>query len=157
MNQVFPGRYTAAPQTETVTVFLIGMRANRWWKLPAVMRTAVAMPRMLIHLERHPEAGLLGYHQWFGRTTMLLSYWESPEHLQRFAADTGAPHLGPWRDFMRRVSGTGDIGVWHETYQVPTSSLEVVYNGMPRFGLAGATDHVPVGPGTATARQRLGR
>ncbi|WP_201791488.1 DUF4188 domain-containing protein [Aeromicrobium sp. PE09-221] len=140
-----------------MTVFLIGMRANRWWKVPAVMRTAVAMPRMLIHLERHPEVGLLGHHQWFGRTTMLLSYWQSPEHLQRFAADTEAPHLGAWRDFMRRMSGTGDVGVWHETYQVPTSSLEVVYNGMPRFGLARATEHVEVGPGTATASQRLGR
>ena len=157
MSSVFPGRYTAAPETETVTVFLIGMRANRWWKLPVVVRTAVAMPRMLIHLERHPETGLLGYHQWLGRTTMLLSYWQSPEHLQRFAADRDAPHLGPWRDFMRRVADTGDVGVWHETYEVPTSSLEVVYNGMPRFGLAGATEHVPVGRGTATARQRLGR
>jgi hypothetical protein len=30
-----------------------------------------------------------------------------------------------------------------------------MYVNMPRFGLAGALGHVPVGPGTQTARQRL--
>jgi hypothetical protein len=28
---------------------------------------------------------------------------------------------------------------------------------MPVFGLAAATAHAPIGPGTKTARQRLGR
>lgn len=32
-----------------------------------------AMPRMLIHLAKNPEVGLLSYEQWFGGTTMLLS------------------------------------------------------------------------------------
>nr|WP_329607974.1 DUF4188 domain-containing protein [Microbacterium sp. KUDC0406] len=96
-------------------------------------------------------------HSWFGRTTLLLSYWESPEHLQRFAADRDAPHLQPWRDFMRTLQGTGSVGVWHETYQVPVADLEAVYVDMPVFGLAAATAHVPVGPGAKTARQRLGR
>ena len=98
---------------------------------------------------------MLGFHQWLGRTTVLVSYWESPEHLMRFASDREAPHLEPWRKFMKAVAGKGDVGVWHETYQVPASGIETVYNGMPRFGLARATGHTPVGPGTATARQRL--
>lgn len=68
---------------------------------------------------------MLGCESWFGRTTILVSYWQSPEHLQRFAADRDAPHLAPWRDFMRTV------------------------------GLARATEHVPVTAGLNTARQRL--
>lgn len=157
MSAVFPGRYTAAPETETVTVFLIGMRANRWWKLGRVFRVASAMPKMLVHLSQNPDAGLLGFHSWFGRTTILLSYWRSPEHLQAFAANRDAPHLGPWRDFQRTLSGTGDVGIWHETYQVPVVDQESVYGDMPLFGLAKATRHVPVAAGSSTARQRLGR
>ncbi|MCU1519034.1 MAG: transcriptional regulator, partial [Pseudarthrobacter sp.] len=34
---------------------------------------------------------------------------------------------------------------------------EVVYNGMPQFGLARATAHVQVGAGTNTAKQRMGK
>ncbi|MER7446183.1 DUF4188 domain-containing protein [Microbacterium sp. NPDC097977] len=156
-QQVFPGRYTAAPYSADVTVFLIGMRANRWWDLRRVWWTASKMPPMLQHLATHPDSGMLGVHSWFGRTTILLSYWESPEHLQRFAADRDAPHLQPWRDFMRTLQGTGSVGVWHETYQVPAADLETVYVDMPLFGLAAATAHAPVGAGTKTARQRLGR
>ncbi|WP_077491018.1 DUF4188 domain-containing protein [Sinomonas mesophila] len=154
-QEVFPGRFTAETGRESVTVFLIGMRANRWWKLGTVLRVASAMPPMLRYLATRPEAGMLDFHQWLGRTTLLVSYWESPEHLMRFAADREAPHLEPWRRFMTSVAGTGDVGVWHETYQVPAAGIETVYSGMPRFGLARATGHVPVGPGTATARQRL--
>lgn len=152
-QEVFPGRFTAGPEGD-VTVFLIGMRANRWWKIGTVMRVAAAMPRMLRYLATTPEAGLLGYHQWLGRTTVLVSYWRSPEHLMRFAANRDAPHLGPWRDFMKTVAGTGNVGVWHETYSVPASGVETVYSGMPLFGLAKATTHVPVEHGLNTAKQR---
>ncbi len=157
MTEVHPGRFTARPEQQSITVFLIGMRANRWWKLGRVASVAREMPRMLAHLAGHPEAGMLGCHSWFGRTTLLLSYWQSPEHLQRFAADRDAPHQQPWRDYMRRLQGSGDIGVWHETYQVPVTDQEAVYVDMPVFGLARATRHVPIGAGMQTARQRLGR
>lgn len=156
-NTVFPGRYTAVVDGETVTVFLIGMRANRWWRIGRVLRVARRMPPMLSHLSTHPDAGLLGFQQWLGRTTILVSYWRSPECLQRFAADRDAPHLQPWRDFQKNFSGSGDVGVWHETYEVSTRDSETVYSDMPLFGLAAATAHAPVGPGTSTARQRLGR
>ncbi|MGX1932742.1 DUF4188 domain-containing protein [Microbacterium resistens] len=157
MTQVHTGRFTAAPDREDITVFLIGMRANRWWDLPRVLRTASRMGPMLRHLAVRPEAGMLGGHQWLGRTTILVSYWESPEHLQRFAADRDAPHLAAWREFMRTAAGSGSVGVWHETYQVPVADLETVYVDMPAFGLAAATRHTKVTAGRNTARQRLGR
>ncbi len=156
-QHVFPGRFTSAPEQERVTVFLIGMRANRWWQLPKVLRVASAMPRMLRHLAAHPDAGMLGWQQWLGRTTLMVSYWRSPEHLQKFASDRDAPHLGPWRDFARTLAGSGSVGVWHETYDVAVADSETVYSDMPAFGLARATRHVPIGPGSNTARQRLGR
>jgi hypothetical protein len=155
-QQIFPGRYTADPGRESVTVFLIGMRANRWWKVGKVGQVATAMPRILRHLATDPDAGMLGFEQWFGRTTMLVSYWESPEHLRKFAADREAPHLEPWRRFMKELSGTGDVGIWHETYQVPAAGIETVYSGMPLFGLAKATAQIPIGRGTSTAKQRMG-
>jgi hypothetical protein len=154
---VFPGRYTADPGLESVTVFLIGMRANRWWKVRAVGKVASAMPRMLQYLAEDPASGMLGCEQWFGRTTLLLSYWKSPEHLRKFAADRESPHLEPWRRFMKETAGKGDVGVWHETYQVPSTGIETIYNGMPLFGLAKATAHMQVGAGTHTAKQRMGR
>jgi hypothetical protein len=121
-----------------------------------VAQVAAAMPRILRHLATDPSAGMLGFEQWFGRTTMLVSYWESPEHLRKFAADREAPHLEPWRRFMKELSGTGDVGIWHETYQVPAAGIETVYSGMPLFGLAKATAQVPIGRGTNTAKQRMG-
>ncbi len=154
---VFPGRYTADAGADGVTVFLIGMRANRWWRLGRVLRVARQMPPMLRHLMEHPESGLLGVESWYGRTTMMVSYWRSPEHLQRFAADRDAPHLEPWRAFQRTLAGSGDVGIWHETYQAHPGDIEAVYSDMPAFGLARATRHEPVGPGRSTARQRLGR
>ncbi|MCP2260469.1 protein of unknown function (DUF4188) [Streptoalloteichus tenebrarius] len=150
------GRWTAEVPEDGVTVFLIGMRVNRplrvdrWWP---VFR---AMPRMLRHLAEHPEAGLLGWRPWFGRTTLLLTYWRSVEHLLAFAGDQAAPHAPAWRDFNRRVGADGTVGVWHETYQVRRGSAEAVYVNMPPFGMAAATTSVPVTPATTSARRRLG-
>ncbi len=154
MAQAFPGRYTAAVDGE-VTVFLIGMRIGHLHRPDKWMPVAAAMPRMLAHLAQHPEVGLLSYHQWFGRTICQLSYWRSPEHLQRFASDPDAPHAGPWRDFVRKVGADPSVGVWHETYRITPGHAEVVYANMPLFGLAKATRHVPVGPGTQTAKARM--
>jgi hypothetical protein len=78
-------RLTSNASTEPVVVFLIGMRVNRWWKVRQWLRTARAMPRMLRELAEHPELGLLGGHSWFGRTTILVSYWKSVDHLFAYA------------------------------------------------------------------------
>lgn len=154
MTQVFPGRYTADTDGE-VTVFLIGMRVNQPWRLGSWVPVVRAMIRMQAHLARTPQAGLLGSHQWLGRTTIMVSYWESAESLQRFASDADAPHAGPWRWFRRVVGDNGAVGIWHETYVTRPGQREVVYGNMPAFGLAAATRHVPVGAGSHTARQRM--
>jgi hypothetical protein len=65
------------------------------------------------------------------------------------------PHHAAWREFNRRVGTGGDVGVWHETYQVRAGQHESVYANMPMFGLAAAGTHVPVGRRGDTAAERI--
>src|SRR3954466_16392929 len=101
-------RMTSAISGEFV-VFLIGMRVNRWWKPWQALRIGRAMGRMLSELKRHPELGLLSTQAWAGRTTVLVSYWKSMEHLLAYAKLRDAHHLPAWRAFNRQVGTNGDI------------------------------------------------
>lgn len=152
---VHTGRF-AADVTEPVVVFLIGMRVNRWWKVRRWWQVSSIMPRMLRRLGEHPELGLL-HTELFprGRTVLLVQYWRSHEHLQRFATDRDLPHAAAWARFTRELLGSGDVGIFHETYLVEPGQVEAVYGDMPVFGLAAATRHVPVGRSRNTAQQRL--
>jgi hypothetical protein len=147
-------RMTSALDGEVV-VFLIGMRINRWWKVHQWARTAAAMPRMLRELEAHPELGFLGGESWFGRTTIMVSYWRSTEHLLGYAKMRDAEHLPAWRTFNKRVGTRGDVGVWHETYRVGPGQHESVYVNMPPFGLARATSAIEATGHRAGAADRL--
>jgi len=149
------GRFTASPERDFV-VFLIGMRFNKPWKVHQWLPVARAMPPMLRVLREYPELGCLGSHQWVARTTILVQYWESFEHLERFARDEHLPHLEPWRRFNRAVRNSGDVGVWHETYKVRAGEFEAVYANMPAFGLAAATKHVPIALIGQSSAERLG-
>lgn len=155
VDEVRRGRWTVVDGDREVTVFLIGMRFNKPWQVHRWWSAFTAMPRMLAHLAQHPDLGLLGYHLWFGRTVMVLQYWESPEHLQRFASATDAPHLEPWRRYLRRVGASGDVGIYHETYRVRPGDREVVYANMPPFGLGRALGLQRIGAGRSTAKQRM--
>lgn len=149
-------RVTTASDGDVV-VFLIGMRVNRWWKFWQWLRTAAAMPRMLRELERQPELGLLGAESWFGRTTLLVSYWKSVDHLLAYAKARNAAHLPAWRAFNRYVGTNGDVGIWHETYRVPAAHYESVYVNMPEFGLGKAFGIVPAHGHRSSAAGRLGK
>lgn len=154
---VQPGRYTFDHEGEVV-VFLIGMRVNKLRKVRSWFPVAMAMPKMLRELGSHPDKGLLGYHQFrAGRTIMLVQYWRSFEHLDRFARSADDPHLAAWRRFNQRVGTNGDVGIFHETYVVPAGRAEAVYNNMPTFGLAAATACVPVGQKGQSAAYRMGK
>lgn len=135
-----------------MTVFLTGMhfaaphRVDRWGPV------FLAMPRMLRHLAAHPESGMLGHHLWFGRTTLLLSYWRSPQHLQAFARDANAPHLAPWRGFQA-LAVEGHVGVCHETYVASPGGCRIHlrrHAGGVRAG--GRRGTGPGGPGDADGR-----
>ena len=63
--------------------------------------------------QQHPELGFLGGEAWFGRTTVLVSYWRSTEHLLAYAKSRTAAHMPAWRDFNQRVGTNCDVGIWH--------------------------------------------
>lgn len=151
------GRFTADIDGDFV-VFLIGMRVNHPWALRTWLPVAAAMPKMLTVLARHPELGCLGFHQYLGRSTLMVQYWRDFDSLDRFARDPSLPHLEPWRRFNRLVRDNPAVGIWHETYRVRAGEYEVVYGNMPEFGLAAADGvaHVPVARRGETAAVRAG-
>lgn len=149
------GRMTGVEPPPGTTLFLAGMRANKPWRLHEWLAVAAAMGRMLWHLSRRPNAGLLWHQLCLGRYPFLISYWESPEALRRFASDPRAPHAPTWRWFSRRLAGSGSVGVWHETYVI--GDHENIYSEMPELGLGKAVGTVPVGQGSASFAQRMAR
>ncbi len=155
MATVHKGRYTA-DVADDVVVFLIGMRVNKPWKPHKWLPVFRAMPRMLKWLDEHPEAGLLKAHLAWIHGPAVVQYWNSYEQLDRFARAADEPHLPAWKAFNKAVAGSGDVGIWHETYKVRASEQEAIYGNMPRVGLAAATGHAPVGSTGQSAARRIG-
>ena len=137
MNKVIKQRMTVTMKKPFV-VFLIGMRFNVWWKLHKWLPVVLAMPRMLKELSRQKSDGLLSYEMWFGRTTLMVQYWDSFESLEKYAKAKERAHLPAWQAFNQKVGSGGDVGIWHETYQVSPDAYESIYNNMPKFGLGRA-------------------
>ena len=149
------GRFTAAMPDEFV-VFLIGMRFNRPLRIHKWLPVFIAMPRMLRWLDKHPQAGLLKWHFALIHGPAIVQYWRSFEDLDRFARGRDLPHLPVWGNFNKAVRGSGDVGIWHETYKVGAGEHECVYVNMPRIGLAAAGAHLPIGSTGQSAARRIG-
>lgn len=133
------GESVADVRDGEVVLFLIGARVHRWRRVRSWFPTAVAMPRMLRQLAHKPEVGLLNAHTyWAGRNVIVVQYWRSVEHLGRFAKDPALAHVPAWTAFNKRVAGSGDLGIWHETYRIPADQVETRYGNMAPFGLARA-------------------
>jgi hypothetical protein len=154
------GMYVADVDADEVVVFLIGMRFNRLRRLRSWLPVFVAMPRMLRQIERVPVPGLLGARSYVsGRTVMVVQYWRSVEELGAYAHDPGFLHHPAWAAFNRGPAATGDVGIYHETYVVPASSVETLYGNVPEMGLAAAFASVPRGTRAeqTTAALRMGQ
>jgi hypothetical protein len=152
---VFPGRYTAQLD-RPVVVFLIGMRVNNFFDVRRWWFVAQQMAPMLRTLLRHREKGLLHFETFVShRGPMLIQYWNSFEQLEAFARAPEDPHLESWRQFNRLVGAHPSAGIWHETYVIEPGKYEGVYGNMPRWGMAAAGAHVPVGAGREAAKDRL--
>ncbi len=134
MTKTIQKRMTGSVDGEFV-VLLIGMRINRWWKLHRWLRVALSMGRMIRELEAHPELGYLGGEAWFGRTTIMVTYWRSMDQLLAYARSRSAEHLPAWRAFNQLIGTGGDVGIWHETYRVRPGDYESVYVNKPSFGI----------------------
>ena len=154
MSAVIPRRMAAEVEGDFV-VFLIGMRINKPWKVHKWLPALLAMPRMLRELRRRPESGFLG--SIFG-PGVIVQYWRSFEHLERYARSQDYQHWPAWTSFNRRMARSrGDVGIWHETYRVRAGEYEAIYSGMPPFGLGAAGRLVPASGRRESARGRMGR
>lgn len=155
MTHIIPQRVTAQIDEE-VTVFLIGMRINKFWKFKQWLPVAQAMPRMIEELYANPSSGFLGAESWFGNPTLMMQYWRSFEDLERYARNKDQEHYPAWKAFNQRMRCNSNVGIWHETYRILPGAFENVYNNMPLFGLAKATRMVPAVGKRETAAGRLG-
>lgn len=154
INPVIPGKTTARLEGDFV-VFLIGMRVNAWWKLHKWLPVFLATRPMLRELSDRPELGYLGGTAWIGgRATLLVQYWRSVEQLEAYARDPELAHRPAWRAFHRAIGGSGDVGIYHESYQVRAGDWEVLSVNMPPLGMTAVGDHTPVTRATEGAARR---
>lgn len=153
MAKVIKQRMTVKMEGDFV-VFLIGMRINKFWKFHKWLPVARAMPRMLKELQQRSkeETGFLGAEFSFGT---IVQYWRSFKHLEAYAKDRNSQHYPAWKAFNIKIKSNGDVGIWHETYQVHAGEYECVYNNMPRKGLGKVGELVPASGRLETAAGRL--
>jgi Domain of unknown function (DUF4188) len=137
------GQHVARMTGEEAVVFIIGMRVNRWRKVRSWWPTFVAMPGMLAEL-KETDAGLLAARTyWSGRVFLVVQHWRSAAELGAYARNGQMLHAPAWAAFNQSAAGTGDVGIFHETYVVAPDAVESLYGNMPRFGLAAAHGWVP--------------
>jgi hypothetical protein len=154
-NRIIEDRVTAEVDRDEFVVFLIGLRVNKLWKIHKWLPVARAMGRMIKELQEAGGLGLRHVENWFGRTSIMVQYWDSFAALEDYATSKSAEHMPAWAAFNKAVGSNGDVGIWHETYVVKPGSFECVYNNMPRFGLSRAFETVPAVGGNARAASRM--
>ena len=147
------GRYTVIPNA-SVTVFLIGLHINKWYKIHKWLPVLLAMPPMLRELSKDKTLGCLSFEMLFKyRGVMIVQYWESNEKLLSYSKMP--VHLKAWRRFMKELKQNDAVGFYHETYNVDANQYENIYINMPDFGLGKAKKNKKVTKATHTAKQRL--
>lgn len=140
-KKVFPERMTARSD-ESYVLFLIGMRVNNPLAIHRWLPVFIAMPKMLRELHINRDLGFKSFESWFGRTTIMVQYWESPEKLIAYAKAADSEHLPAWRAFNRAAKSSA-VGIWHETYVIDPGKSESVYKNMPVFGFGKVGRHTP--------------
>ena len=137
-------------------LFLTGMRINRLRRVRHWLPVLRAMTTMLTSQAKDPDSGVLWSRTWTsGRILMVMQHWRTAEELGAFASDADHPHAAAMRDFNKRLAGTGDVGVWHETYAVSSEATEALYGNMPTFGLAEAYGRVDLAGVTGAVTRRV--
>ena len=158
MAKYLPTR-TMADVKEPLVLFLIGMRINTLWRVWEWFPAFLAMPTMIVELYKNPELGFMRARtEMAGRTITVIQYWKSFEALEAYASMSDRKHRPAWTAFYKRAtSGTGAVGIYHETYVIRPGEVKSLYVDMPAgFGLGGAVGAKPITPKTETVRERKG-
>lgn len=138
-SDVQPFRFRADIPPSTV-VFLIGMRVNEIRRIDQWLPVVKVMPKMLRELHEQPELGMLHGESWGRwRQTLMVQYWQSMDHLMRYATARDHEHLPAWAAFNRQARASHAVGIWHEAYEVQPETSHIVYRDMPLFGMGKAT------------------
>ena len=157
MNQdILPGRFTAT-HVGPLTVFIIGMRINRFHRVDKWLAVARAMKPMIAELSAKPESGFLGSERMLCglRTLIYVQYWRDFDSLEAYARDRNQSHWPAWAAFYRHSNKGEAVGIFHETYCLHQGGYETVYGNMPLFGL-GKVAGVISAPGARNkARDRM--
>jgi hypothetical protein len=150
------GRWTVELDGDFV-VFIIGAKVRNPLRGLRALPLLGEMNKMLSDLSRDPSKGLLAYQRHGGPFGVIVQYWRSFEHLERFARDQDDRHAQVWRKWFRTAQHKNpSVGIWHETYRVKAGAYEAVYQNMPPTGLARAGTPQPVARRTDSARLRIG-
>ena len=139
----------------SITMFLIGLRFNKLYRVDQWLPVFLAMPKMLTELYTNKalaargEAEDLGFLEartlLGGKGLTMVQYWRSAADVYRYASAPEHAHRPAWTAFNQSVrKAAGVVGIWHETYAVPAGGHESVYVGMPVTGLAAATTSLPI-------------
>lgn len=156
MARLNKNRITATSDKDFV-VFLIGMRINNWFAIHRWLPVFLAMGKMLPELYKNPGLGFKSYEMGFGRTIILIQYWESTEKLIDYAKAKDSEHLPAWKAFNKMAMKSSAVGIWHETYVIDKSKTENIYVNMPPFGF-GKVGSIQQAQGNRnSAAQRLGK
>jgi len=157
MTHVNQGRYSADVGADGTVLFWIGMRIDRLWQFWKWLPVFLAMPRMLVELQRQRSLGLVGKPRTFvsGRVILVWQYWESFEKSEAYARASQNLHLPAWRAFNRQVKANGSVGIYHETVLLSDATVETVYANMPVFGLSVVTGSVAASVRGQSAGLRL--
>ncbi|TWT24428.1 DUF4188 domain-containing protein [Planomicrobium sp. CPCC 101110] len=154
MGKVVKGRYTAESE-DSFVIFVIGFRINKLWAIHHWFPLIIQMQGMINELYRNKELGFLDmkfFLSWKGIT--LIQYWDSFEQLEHYSKH-GALHLTAWKNFNQKIAKGNKVGFYHETYIVESGNYESIYINMPVYGLARATNHIPIKGRKETAKGRL--
>ncbi len=153
MIKMNKGRYTVLP-SEPITLFLIGLRVNKWYKIHKWLPVLLAMPPVLNELLKNKSLGCLSYEMLFKyRGVMIVQYWESNEQLLFYSKMP--KHLTAWRRFTKVLKQNDAVGFYHETYNSESKQYENIYINMPDFGLSKARNKQVINKETQSAKQRL--
>jgi hypothetical protein len=127
---VVRGRKTAVIEGDFV-VFHIGARPNK--QLDQFYKwMGEATDAMLKEQEENPDIGCLGTEMYFGRKGgILIQYWRSTDHLNKFARSRTNSHAGPWAKLMAKARENADYGFWHEAFEVKAGKYDTVYINCP--------------------------
>lgn len=153
---ILSGRFTAS-HGGPLTVFLIGMRINKLYRIDKWLPVARAMQPMIAELSSRPESGFLGSERMLCGMRMLIyvQYWRDFKSLEDYARDRNQNHWPAWAAFYRHSNKGEAVGIFHETYCVTNGGYETVYGNMPLFGL-GKVSGVASAPGARNkARDRM--